>query len=267
MKRFVTLVSACGLMAAVVLLSGCATTPVGAAPMKTGVKRVASIAEVKADRVDLCKIVFAHPPAEVAVALKFAGLRNVSCYLKTIGGKPCLYAYYEYSGRRYEADMARLEANPAVRVWRQVGTECLVGKPTGLMGTEIEEVFFTDGAAELVPTPAKYARIAMVTGLKPEKEAEYRTLHATTWPGVLKGIKDVNLRDFSIGLSEFGGKLYLFGYLEYVGADSAADDAAGKALPINKRWWKFTDACQNPLPEAAAKGGIWAGLDELYHQD
>lgn len=271
MKRLITLVAVCGMTAAATLLSGCATTPVSAAPMKTGVKRLACLSEVKPDSVDQCRKLYGNPDPRVRAALKAAHVRNHTVYLKKIEDKTCLYSYLEYGGRDFAADMACLEAKPAVKAWRSACAACMIPVPKVSNAVnpwvEVEEVFFTDGATEVVPVPAKYARIGMITGLKPEKEAEYRTLHATTWPGVLKGIKDGNLRDFSIGLSEFGGKLYLFGYLEYVGSDSAADDAAGKALPVNKRWWKFTDACQAPLPEAAAKGGIWAGMDELYHQD
>ena len=269
MKRIITLIASCGAMAAATLPSGCATTPVSAVPMKTGVKRLATLAEVKPDMVDRCKALYAKPDPCIAAALKSAHIRNHTVYLKKIENKYCLYYYLEYDGCNFAADMARLDAKPAVKTWRDACAACMIPVPNVSTAArpwyEAEEVFFTDGATTVVPTPAKYSRIGMITGLKPEKEAEYRTLHATTWPGVLKGIADCNLRNFSITLSEFGGKLYLVGYLEYVGSDNAADDAKGKALPVNKRWWKFTDACQQPLPAAAAKGGIWDGMEELYH--
>ena len=269
MKRFITLFAACCAMAAGALLSGCATMPVSAAPMKTGVKRLATMAEVKPDMVEQCRKLYANQGPIVAPALKAAHIRNHTVYLKKIEDKYCLYYYFEYDGCNFAADMARLNATPAVKSWRDSCAACLTPVPGVSTAAQpwyvAEEVFFTDGAADVVPTPAKYARIGMITGLKPEKEAEYRTLHATTWPGVLKGIADCNVRNFSITLSEFGGKLYLVGYLEYVGSDNAADDVKGKALPVNKRWWKFTDACQEPLPEAAAKKQIWAGMEELYH--
>ena len=108
-------------------------------------------------------------------------------------------------------------------------------------------------------------RKAMVTGLRPEKEARYRELHANTWPGVLKKIEDCNIRNFSIHRTEIGGKPYLFAYFEYVGKDFDADMKKMAADPETQRWWKETDPCQRPLPEAAAKGQIWTMAEEVFH--
>lgn len=236
------------------------------APLKNGVQRHTQIVEIKADKVDACKKLFAAFPAEVAELQQEAQIRNMTRFIKELGGKPYLVTYFEYAGTNYAGDIQRLESKDAMKSWRKSLAELLVSPQT--QGWEdVEEVFYTAGAADVVPTPEKYARIGMITGLKPEKEAEYRTLHATTWPGVLKGIKDCHYRNFSIRLVELDGNLFLIGYLEYVGKDPAADGAASKAIPVNKRWWKFTDACQQPLPAAAAKGEIWDGLEEIHHLD
>ena len=64
---------------------------------------------------------------------------------------------------------------------------------------------------------------------------------------------------------EIEGKLYLFAYLEYVGADFTADMKRMAADPETQRWWKETDPCQSPLPDAAAAGKIWADTQEVYH--
>jgi L-rhamnose mutarotase len=37
------------------------------------------------------------------------------------------------------------------------------------------------------------------------------------------------------------------------------------ADPETQRWWKETDPCQLPLPEAAAQGKIWSDCTEVYH--
>jgi L-rhamnose mutarotase len=34
--------------------------------------------------------------------------------------------------------------------------------------------------------------------------------------------------------------------------------------PETVRWWKETDPCQSPLPDAAAKGKIWGDTKEVY---
>ena len=45
-------------------------------------------------------------------------------------------------------------------------------------------------------------RYGMIIGLKPEKIAYYKELHAATWPGVLKMIRECNIRNYSIYLKE-----------------------------------------------------------------
>ncbi|MEO0018192.1 MAG: hypothetical protein RLZZ522_1475 [Verrucomicrobiota bacterium] len=246
---------------------GAAEPSPSTAPLATGVQRHTSLLEIKADMVENCKKLFAAVPAEVAALYKAAEVRNLSCYLKELEGKTYLFTYLESAGQDYAAEIRRAEAQEPLKAWKNSIAELLVSPGQSLTAGEIEEVFFTAGAATVTPTPEKYSRTGMITGLKPEKEAEYRTLHATTWTSVLKGIADCNYRNFSIGLTAVGDRLYLIGYLEYVGKDPAADAAAGKALPINRRWWKFTDACQQPLPAAAAKGELWDGMTEIYHLD
>lgn len=105
-----------------------------------------------------------------------------------------------------------------------------------------------------------------VTGLKPEKAANYEALHANPWPGVTKQIRESNIRNMSIYKREIDGRLYLFLYLEYVGDDFEADMAAMAEDPETQRWWKKTDPTQIPLPEAAARGEIWADTVEVFHQ-
>ena len=100
-------------------------------------------------------------------------------------------------------------------------------------------------------------RFAWVTGLKPEKAEYYRQLHAHPWPAVNKMIKECHIRTFSIYERELDGKTYLFAYLEYTGKDFAADMKKMAADPETQRWWKETDPCQAPLPDAAAAGEIW----------
>ncbi|MFM7180758.1 MAG: L-rhamnose mutarotase [Verrucomicrobiales bacterium] len=108
-------------------------------------------------------------------------------------------------------------------------------------------------------------RFAWVTGLKPEKAAYYRDLHAKPWPSVNRKIKECNIRNFSIHEREINGKLYLFAYLEYTGDDFDADMKKMAADPETQRWWKETDPCQSPLPDAAAKGKIWGDTKEVYY--
>ena len=108
-------------------------------------------------------------------------------------------------------------------------------------------------------------RFHAVTGLRPEKAEYYFKLHAATWPGVLKMIEQANIRNFSIAVKEIKGKLYLFSYYEYVGEDYEADIKQVAADPETQRWWRETEPCQLPLPEAAASGVIWSDAREVFY--
>lgn len=108
-------------------------------------------------------------------------------------------------------------------------------------------------------------RFHAVTGLRAEKAEYYFKLHAATWPGVLKTIKEANIRNFSIAVKEIDGKLYLLSYYEYIGDDYEKDMRRIAADPETRRWWKETEPCQIPLPEAVAKGIIWSDAREVFY--
>jgi len=106
----------------------------------------------------------------------------------------------------------------------------------------------------------------MITRLKPDKVEEYKYLHANPWPGVLKTIRDCNIRNYSIYLVELDSDLYLFSYFEYIGDDFDADMAKMAEDPVTREWWSRTDPCQIPLP-GLEQGQIWKRIDEVFHCD
>ncbi|MBM9509893.1 L-rhamnose mutarotase [Actinacidiphila acididurans] len=105
-------------------------------------------------------------------------------------------------------------------------------------------------------------RHAAIIRLRPEKEAEYRALHAAAWPGVLETLKRANIGNYSIFLRDG----LLFSYLEYYGEDYAADTARIGEDPVTREWWALTDPCQQPV-DSAAEGEWWAPLEEVFHLD
>ncbi|MEV6535595.1 L-rhamnose mutarotase [Streptomyces sp. NPDC051639] len=105
-------------------------------------------------------------------------------------------------------------------------------------------------------------RFAAVIRLRPEKESEYRELHAAAWPGVLAALKRANIGNYSIFLRDG----LLFSYLEYTGTDYAADTSAIAADPVSRDWWAVTDPCQQPL-DSVAEGQWWAPAEEIFHLD
>ena len=105
-------------------------------------------------------------------------------------------------------------------------------------------------------------RYGSVIKVRPEKEEEYRRLHAAPWPGVLAMIRECNIRNYSIYLKDG----YLFSYFEYVGTDFAADMARMAKDPTTREWWTHTDPCQEPL-ESRKPGEWWAAMEEVFHSD
>jgi L-rhamnose mutarotase len=132
--------------------------------------------------------------------------------------------------------------------------------------------FITLGLGLLISQISTQARPAvkrygMVIGLKPEKTAEYKELHAAVWPGVLKKIKECNIRNYSIYLKEVEPeKHYLFAYFEYTGSDFEADMEKMAADPITRKWWQETDPCQYAVPTHGPKEW-WSRMEEVFHTD
>ena len=107
-------------------------------------------------------------------------------------------------------------------------------------------------------------RMGFCNRLRPEKVAEYKTLHAAVWPDVLARISACNIRNYSIFLRE--PENLLFAYWEYTGTDFATDMAAMAADPATQRWWAICMPCQSPLP-TRTEGEWWAGMEEVFHLD
>ena len=108
-------------------------------------------------------------------------------------------------------------------------------------------------------------RYGSVIGVKEEKLAEYKKLHAAVWPDVLKMIAGCHIHNYSIYLRKMpDGKYYLFSYFEYTGTDFAADGAKMAADPTTQEWWKHCMPCQEPLSNRK-QGEWWADMEEVFH--
>jgi len=105
-------------------------------------------------------------------------------------------------------------------------------------------------------------RYGSVIGVRPEKLAEYKKLHAAVWPDVLKMIKECNIRNYSIYYRDG----LLFSYFEYVGNDYEADMAKMAADPATQKWWDVCKPCQKPL-DTRKEGEWWADAEEVFHVD
>ena len=105
-------------------------------------------------------------------------------------------------------------------------------------------------------------RYGSIIRVKPEKLDEYKRLHASVWPGILKKIHECNIRNYSIYYKDG----FLFSYYEYIGCDYDADMAKMAVDTETQRWWKETDPCQLPL-DSRRSGEWWAEMEEVFHTD
>jgi len=107
-------------------------------------------------------------------------------------------------------------------------------------------------------------RMGVVIGVKADRIAEYKRLHAEPWPEMNAALSAANIRNYSIYLRE--PENLLFGYWEYVGDDFSADMKVLDGLAVSKRWLALTDPCQAPLKSAPA-GERWSSMPEVFHLD
>jgi len=105
-------------------------------------------------------------------------------------------------------------------------------------------------------------RMGMVIGVKPDRIADYKRVHAAVWPDILAKISECHIRNYSIFLRE--PENLLFGYWEYHGADWAADAAKMAADPRTQEWWSVCMPMQQPL-DSRAEGEWWAMGEEVFH--
>ena len=107
----------------------------------------------------------------------------------------------------------------------------------------------------------KVKRVGMVVGLRPEKMAEYKEVHADSHAGVRDLLSKYHMHNFSIYLHQIEGKWYEFGYYEYTGDDYDGDMAAMGEEPRIKKWLSMTDPMQIPLPGEKS----WSIMEEVYY--
>ena len=81
-------------------------------------------------------------------------------------------------------------------------------------------------------------RMGMVLGLKPDKVAEYKRLHAAVWPDVLKMISACNIRNYSIYLKQPENLLF------------AISNITAPISPPTWRRWRPTRRRRNGGPSA-----------------
>ena len=141
----------------VILSSGCGPTscpqPVdsraqtpGCCPLQPSVKRFAWVTGLKPEMAARYKELHANPRPGVSKMIKECNIQNFSIHLKEIDGKQYLFAYLEYTGDDFDADMKKMADNPETQRWWQQTDPCQIPLPDaaekGKIWADTEEVFF-----------------------------------------------------------------------------------------------------------------------------
>jgi L-rhamnose mutarotase len=138
------------LVAALVLAAVLAFLLVREAPVRAPdrVERYGMVIGVKPDKIEYYRKLHAAAWPGVLAKIEACHIRNYSIYLREIEkGQFLLFSYFEYTGRDFEADMAKMAADPETRRWWKETDPCQSPVPTRLDGefwSRMEEVFHAD---------------------------------------------------------------------------------------------------------------------------
>jgi L-rhamnose mutarotase len=108
-----------------------------------GMKRVAQIVGLRPEKAQEYLELHRHVWPGVQQALRDAHVTNYSIFLRD----GVLFSYYEYVGDDYDADMARIAADPETQRWWQHTDPCQEPLPTarpGELWVQAEEIFRLD---------------------------------------------------------------------------------------------------------------------------
>jgi len=103
-------------------------------------KRFIQHSYLKPDKVDEYVKLHAHAWPEVLQMIKESNIQNYSISIR--GAE--LYTYYEYTGDDFEADMARMAADPTTQEWWTHTRPCFLYPEKGVYYDDLQEIFYCE---------------------------------------------------------------------------------------------------------------------------
>jgi L-rhamnose mutarotase len=106
-------------------------------------KRFGQLIGVKADRLEEYKKYHAAVWPEILDMIRQCNIRNYSIFYKD----GLLFAYFEYTGNDFDADMAKMAADPKTQEWWDIMKPMqspIETRAEGEWWATLEEVFHTD---------------------------------------------------------------------------------------------------------------------------
>jgi L-rhamnose mutarotase len=111
-------------------------------------KRYGTVIGLRAEKLDEYKQLHAAVWPDVLKMIQQCHLRNYSIYLRQLDdGRHYLFSYFEYTGADFDADMAKMAADPLTQKWWSVCKPCqrpLDGRQLEEWWSGMEEVFHCD---------------------------------------------------------------------------------------------------------------------------
>jgi len=111
-------------------------------------QRYGAVIGLRADKIDEYKRLHAAVWPDVLKMIRECNIRNYSIYLRKLpDGNHYLFSYFEYLGKDFAADMARMAADPATQRWWDVCIPCqapLADRKKDEWWANMEEVFHTE---------------------------------------------------------------------------------------------------------------------------
>jgi L-rhamnose mutarotase len=122
----------------VVLLTGCAT--------QRAPQRCAWVTGLKPEKADYYRQLHANPWPAVNTMIKECHIQNFSIHEREIDGRIYLFAYLEYTGKDFAADMKKMAADPETQRWWKETDPCQLplsdAAATGKIWSDTKEVYF-----------------------------------------------------------------------------------------------------------------------------
>jgi L-rhamnose mutarotase len=109
-------------------------------------QRYAWVTGLKPDKAEYYRQLHANPWPGVSKTIKDCHIRNFSIHECVIDGNLYLFAYLEYTGKDFAADMAKMAADPETQRWWRETDPCQSPLPPaaaeGKIWMDTKEVYF-----------------------------------------------------------------------------------------------------------------------------
>lgn len=109
-------------------------------------RRIAWVTGLRPEKAAYYETLHANPLPGVNEMITACNLHNVSVNTIELEGKLYLFLHAEYTGNDFDADMARMAADPATQRWWKETDPCQLPLPAaaaqGKIWSEMKEVYF-----------------------------------------------------------------------------------------------------------------------------